>query len=171
MTRTQPDAAQHPGSPLAARRASRPGRRGLTLIELMIALAVVAILAAVAYPSFMDSVRKGRRADAMEAISRIQLAQERWRANSADYAASITNTATAVPPGLGLSASSPDGHYTLALSNVGAAGYTLVATAQGSQAHDTACKLIAVRVVGGNVEQGSGNTEVTWTDPGRCWSR
>jgi type IV pilus assembly protein PilE len=137
----------------------------------MIALAVVAILAAVAYPSFMDSVRKGRRADAMEAISRIQLAQERWRANSADYAASITNAATETPPGLGLSDSSPDGHYKLELRLVGAARYTLVATAQGSQAHDTACKLIAVRVVEGNVEQGSGSAEVTWPDPGRCWNR
>lgn len=144
---------------------------GLSLIELMIALAIVAILAAVAYPSFQDSLLKSRRSDAFDALSRIQLAQERWRANAATYAASITAAPGDTPPGLGLGAGSSEGRYTLAVSAVSATGYTLIATAQGGQTRDTRCTLIGVRVVTGNLEYGGGATTVDWTDPDRCWAR
>ena len=49
------------------------GMRGFTLIELMIAVAVVGILAAIAYPSYQEHVRKARRADAQTAL--LELAQ------------------------------------------------------------------------------------------------
>ena len=78
----------------------RRPRRGFTLIEAMIVVAVVAILAAVALPSFMDSIRKGRRSDAFAAISQVQQAQERWRANHASYADQLS---TAPPDGSNLS--------------------------------------------------------------------
>ncbi len=52
---------------------SRLSARGFTLIELMIVVAVIAILAAIAYPSYQDSVRKSRRADAKAAL--LDLAQ------------------------------------------------------------------------------------------------
>ena len=42
--------------------------KGFTLIELMIVVAVIAILASIAYPSYQDSVRKTRRADAKEVL-------------------------------------------------------------------------------------------------------
>jgi type IV pilus assembly protein PilE len=55
-----------------------PSRRhgGFTLIELMITVAIVAILAAVAYPSFMEQVRKSRRSDAITALNAVAQAQE-----------------------------------------------------------------------------------------------
>lgn len=50
--------------------------RGFTLIELMIVVAIVAILAAVAYPSYRDSISKSRRAEAraqlMDAVQYMQ---------------------------------------------------------------------------------------------------
>ena len=43
-------------------------RNGFTLIELMIVVAIVALLATVAYPSYMDQIRKGRRSDAIQGL-------------------------------------------------------------------------------------------------------
>ena len=49
---------------------------GFTLIELMIVVVIVAILAAVAYPSYQNSVQKGRRSDGMAKINEVMQAQE-----------------------------------------------------------------------------------------------
>lgn len=56
----------------------RDNSRGFTLIELLIAVAIVAILAAIAYPSYRDSVLKGRRAEARTALTELLQQQERY---------------------------------------------------------------------------------------------
>lgn len=150
---------------------------GFTLIEIMIAVAIVAILAAVALPTFMDSIRKSRRTDAFNAIAAVQQAQERWRSNKSSYAtnAQLTLAPTADPPGLGLSATSASGYYTLALSGVGAVGYTVTATAVAgtSQAADTHCAVLAARVAGGDLTYAGAAAAIDWAnpDPNRCWAR
>ena len=146
----------------------------------MIAVVIVAILAAVALPSFLDSVRKSRRADAFTAITTVQQAQERWRGSKAQYAtqAELTIGVSAVPPGLGLSTDTSARYYTLALLNIDASQYTVVATAVAgkSQDQDGACKVLGVRVRGGNVVYGAAaaapvNFDVADPDSGRCWAR
>lgn len=159
-------------------------RRGFTLIELMIAVAVVALLAAVAIPSFLDSVRKGRRSDAFAALNTVQLAQERWRANQPAYAGSgeLTLGVSASPPGLGLSATTANGYYTLSLSNdpaetggTAATSYIATATAVSgrSQASDGTCVRLRVRIAGGNIFYGSAAATGAFDESAgnRCWAR
>lgn len=61
--------------------------QGFTLLELMIVVAVVAILAAVAYPSYRDSVLKGRRAEARTALAELLQQQERFMTQNNTYQA------------------------------------------------------------------------------------
>jgi type IV pilus assembly protein PilE len=130
----------------------------------MIVVAIIGILAAIAYPSYQDYVRKSRLADGKAAILAVQMDMEKFRANCPSYATEITGDP---PPTCGAgelahaSNLSPDEWYSLALSNVSAAGYTLTATAEGDQANDR-CGNLSITVVGG---------EITARTPGLtgCW--
>ena len=68
---------------------TRPGRyaiMGFTLIELMIVVAVVAILVAIAYPSYQDALRKSRRGQAKADVVEYAALAERWRTVNNSYA-------------------------------------------------------------------------------------
>lgn len=74
--------------------------KGFTLIELMIVVAVVGILAAIAYPAYTDSVLKGKRAQARTALLEVMQQQERYMTQSNTYldfsttAAGVVSSAT-----------------------------------------------------------------------------
>jgi type IV pilus assembly protein PilE len=55
------------------------------LIELMIVVAVIAILAIIAIPQYVEHVRKGKRAEATQALGDLELRQERFRADGPTY--------------------------------------------------------------------------------------
>ena len=121
--------------------------RGFTLIELMITVAVIGILAAIAYPSYQDSLRKSRRSDAINALGTAQLAQEKWRANNTTYG-TLAN--------IGISATSSERYYAISVAgsvntttcadsgSPSGSAYAILATAVAgtSQANDTGCTVI-----------------------------
>lgn len=149
--------------------AHRPAT-GFTLVELMIAIAIIAILSALAWPTFQEAVHRSRRADAMAALSAIQQAQERWRANNPEYRSSLTGL-----PGAEATRS-PDQHYDLSLVDDGLnrrVAYTARATARSSspQGGDSRCQQLQVTVNGGSIAYTSSGSGGTNAAPDPCWAR
>lgn len=139
---------------------------GFTLLELMIVVAIVAIIATLAIPSYQDSVRKGKRSDAVAALSRMHLLQEKLRGSCQFYAGAL-GTAQACGTTAALStiavnpATSDGGNYTLSVTGATGNAYTIIATATGAQASDTACATIRIEYTGGAVNK----------LPAACWGQ
>lgn len=125
---------RYPTAPATARRA-----RGLTLIELMVALVIVSILAAVAMPGYQSFVRKGSREAAQAELVELAATQEKIYLNSNAYTTQVSAAYTGTSAGgLGVpNARSRDGRYTYT-ATVNGAAYTLTATpvAGSTQASD-----------------------------------
>ena len=115
-------------------------QRGFTLIELMITVAVIAILAAIAYPSYQDSIRKSRRTDGKNALTQAVANMERYYTEKNTYAtAAICGTTPAICPGscTGGICTSTEGNYTITFFVVPTATtFSLKAQPLGAQAVD-----------------------------------
>jgi len=72
-------------------------QRGFTLMELMIVVAIVGVLAAVAIPSYQESVRKSRRAEARSQLLEVAQYLQRFYSQNDSYAAAKDGTAVAIP--------------------------------------------------------------------------
>lgn len=93
-------------------------RRGFTIVELMIALIVVAILVALAYPSYTQYVRKAKRGEAQQLLMNWSVNQEIWRSNNSQYAGS----GDIAPP--------EHDNYGFTVTNITASSFTLTADAK-----------------------------------------
>lgn len=135
---------------------------GLTLIELIITVAIIGILAAVAWPYFESQKRKQNRTEAIAALTRAAQEQERLLSDNGAYSAAGFPYDSA-----GLSPSDSGGRYSISISLVCAANtgpncYTLTATTQSTQAQDTECATFVLDHLGRKTSTGGGTN---------CWSR
>lgn len=113
---------------------------GFTLIEMLVTMAIVAIIASIALPSYREQVIRTRRSDARQELLRYATAQERFYTNCNRYAATL-NGAQNTCSGLGApgeTVTSSNGYYQISMAGDGTA-YTLTATAQNGQDSDTKC--------------------------------
>jgi len=152
--------------------ARRP-TRGWGLLELLCVLAAVAVLAALAYPTYLDQLRAARRADGKAAVARLMQAQERWRATRPRYAADLS-----VATGLGLSTqaatwTSPEGQYSVHVSDARPDGYTVHLQALGAQARDRDCRHLRLQVGRDHPHRHASGPDARVANPAslnrRCW--
>ncbi len=137
-------------------------QQGFTLTELLIVMAITAIIAAVAYPSYVKQIQKTKRADARIALNDVAQRQERYFLLNRSYASTFTDLGYA-----NNTPASPDGEYSLTLSNTTASTYTVNATgATGKgQAKDTQCKTLSLDQRGArSAVDSSGNSTTS-----SCW--
>lgn len=113
---------------------------GITLLELMIVLVILAVLAGIAIPSYEEVMQRGRRSEAREALSDFASRQEQFFFNNKSYA----TTAAA----LGRGGTTENGYYIITIPATGATSYTLTATAQAPQNQDTDCATMSLTSTG-----------------------
>lgn len=134
---------------------TQPSDKGFSLMELMIALVIISILTVVSATLYSQHVKRARRADAIQTLLAMQLAQENYRASNSSY-----GTLAQVWNGV---STAQGGYYTLSISNVSGSTYTLTAQATSSQSSDsengTSCTSLVLAV------NGSSETST----PAACW--
>ncbi len=151
--------------------------RGFTLIELMIVVAVVGVLAAIAYPAYTDSVLKGRRAQARAALAELLQQQERYMTQNNCYLGFSNNSsgvasASAPSPASacgGVTASSvPFKNY--AGESLASASYLLSATVCPGSGNTTLSIANCVKLVATPVRTDAavGNLEITSSGTKSC---
>jgi len=116
---------------------------GFTLVELLITVAIVGILAGVAYPSYTEFVKRSNRSEGQRELLRYANLQEQVYVDSRSYAADMT--------GLGASTASIDtesGNYTISVSAQSATTFTLQAVAKSTQTSDSGCTTLTIDQIG-----------------------
>lgn len=138
-----------------------PGVAGMTLIELMLVIAIVAIIATLAWPSFTDQMRKGRRVDAISSLYKLQLDQERYRSLHYHYADTLAELGWTTNGDE--TANSPEGYYVIELESADASAFRASATPRAGtdQVHDR-CQVFMLDQSGPDLNASS--------EPA-CWSR
>ena len=130
-------------------------QKGFTLVEMVIALACVALLASLAWPSYQNLILRSQRAQARASL--LQAAHWLERAAGANGSYPLTNDVPA-------SVLQIDGQrYKMSVTST-AQSYTLSATPVGTQTADT-CGTLTVNHLGVRSVQGASQTAA------QCWSR
>lgn len=112
--------------------------KGVTLMELMITVAVVAILASIAYPSYRNQIMRSNRAEAKVALMEAAQTLEKCFTQNSTYVGCAALTLPLTTPNGGYSIDEDDD------DPIAASTYTLTATAQNGQADDKDCATLSI---------------------------
>jgi len=145
---------------------SQPARvAGFTLIELMAAILIAAILLSIAVPTYMSQIRKSRRTEARTAVLDLATREERFFSVNNSYSTldfdlgyggSATTSAAIANKAVG------SGYYTVTVTTPTTATFKIVATATCTQAKDSQCLTFSVDQTGLQTS--------TPAAPATCWN-
>ena len=140
---------------------------GITLIELMVVVAIIAIISAFAYPSYDRYVAKGKRSVAQNALLQVADRQQQFFMDNKRYAADLTNLGYPANPyvldddGSSTVAGDSKAVYSLSLSNVTATTWTVTAAPlQGQLKRDAKCGSLSITHAGAKDNTGAADN---------CW--
>ena len=163
-----------PEYPISAPSPLRRGSQGgFTLVELVIAMVVAAILTAIAIPMYMHQVRESRRTDARSALLDLAGREERYYATNSAYTNSSVNLGyTTTAQGSSWPQSVGSGYYQISQPTVPAAAiaapsYSISATPTGTQVADTTCASFTVTSTGQQTAQDTSGNDQSAT----CWGQ
>jgi len=145
---------------------SRSKMRGVTLIELMTVIIIVALLATIALPSYRRYLIRSQRAEAKIALLQLQTAEEKFYLQNNTYTANITGLPTATPAGMGLLNVTETGKYDISVVLGDATGQSFTATAApragGGQTDDTECANYTITDRGTRGSSGTNTSQFCW---------
>lgn len=140
---------------------------GVTLIELMVVVAIVAILSAFAYPSYQRYVIKTKRTVAQNALLQVADRQQQFFMDNKRFAADLTNLGFGANPfvvdddGSSTVAGDAQAVYSVSLSNVTATTWTATAAPlHGQLSRDTYCGSLSITQAGTKGKTGPSD---------KCW--
>jgi type IV pilus assembly protein PilE len=136
-------------------------KNGFTLVELMITVAVVAILAMIAIPNYTQYTLRGNRTDATKTLQLDAQALERCYSQTFNYtpcAGAVLGTGPSVEGKYSVTIAVPD----TVTPGAPAASYYITAVPAGSQVADTACTSFTLNTAGTQGATGTSTSGICW---------